>query len=146
MLFTECPLTVTCSSTGGNGRDFCIPSTGITRISYVHDALLGTHRYEFESSDHIGIGNQTVTITTTANQASSSATFSFTLNLIDPCEQQSIVINPSITPATLYKIYTGNSAQVETLTGMAGSSSHFYYTPHTTNQQCQVPVMLALLT
>ena len=72
----------------------------------VFDIITG--QYTFTSTDFPTFGIQTVAFEITGSTASSSDLFTFTLNMKDPCENASIIIDPTIISSTI--LYVINEA------------------------------------
>jgi len=84
-----------------------------------------TGAFSFNSTDLITFGSQTVTFEITATSGKTTETFTFDLNLINPCLVAEFDIDPDIIHEEIdYNVYSSNLASVISLDLALVSVSH----------------------
>ena len=102
----ECVVTYSCEEPLYN---LCDMQNDLTETTF--DPLTG--KYSFESTDITFYGSQNITITINGETAQSTDSFSFVINLIEPCATATIEIDADIIENQIYHaVYSNNTATV----------------------------------
>ena len=111
----ECSVTYSCEMTSGPASyDLCNYTGGTTTTSF--DAASGD--FSFTSKDFATFGIQTLTFEITGTSGTTTASTSFSLNLIDPCATVQLSTDSSVFAGSvpiLYNVYEANSVGQFTL-------------------------------
>ena len=83
-----------------------------------------TGEFSFASNDIKTFGSQTIVFRISGNSGEMSESFTFEINLIDPCEVSTITIDPDIIGNISYNVHQMNSVNTTTLNTSLISLSH----------------------